>query len=341
MPKIITEYIDMICNIQMLPGKGSLPRGCTKHFYDAARKKQKDPLTYLAAKALMERVKPDDVVIIATGARCEPILPFGETDGPIGAVALARSLDKALNAKTVITVEESNAAPTIACARASGVYVRDIQDFDKVPGACIIDYYPLGVEAGKKKAVELIDAYKPAAIIFIEKHGPNAKGELHSVTGRNIDKENMGNAYFLAYEAEKRGILTIGTGDGGNEIGNGLIYDEVREISPYGIKCQCPCGDGIATVVKTDIFVAASISNWGAYGICAALALLKEDVDIMHDTATERRMVEACAHYGSVDGISMRPEPRVDGISLEGGQAIVTLLREAVTNGLKSVDRHV
>ncbi len=341
MPKIVTEYIDMICNIQMLPGKGSLPRGCTKQFYEAARKVQKEPLTLLAAEALIDRVKPDDAVIIATGARCEPILPYGETDGPVGAAALARALDIALGAKTIITIEESNAAPTIACTRASGVYLRDAEDFDKVPGACIIDYYPLGVEAGKKKAIELIETYNPAAIIFIEKHGPNAKGEIHSVTGRAIDKENMGNAYFLASEAEKRGILTIGTGDGGNEIGNGLIYDAVREITPYGKVCQCPCGDGIATVAKTDIFVAASISNWGAYGISAALALLKEDVDIIHDTDTERRMVEACAHYGSVDGISMKPEPRVDGISLQGGQAIVTLLREAVTNGLKSVDRHV
>ncbi|HHT71854.1 MAG TPA: DUF4392 domain-containing protein [Firmicutes bacterium] len=341
MPKIIGESIDYLCNFQMKAGKGSIKRGNTKLFYEAARRVQRDPLTYLAATALVDRVHEDDVVLIATGCRNLPVLPYGESDGPIGAAALARSLDISLGARTVITVEKDNVEATEAVVRASGAYLRQQEDFYRVPGAVVVDTYPLGEEAGKKYAVELIDKYKPAAIIFCEKHGPNAMGVLHTVTGYKINKEEMANAYFLATEAEKRGILTIGAGDGGNEIGNGIIYDAVRAIPGYGAECVCGCGGGLATVSKTDIFVAASISNWGLYGVTAMLAYLKGNINIIHDIETERRMLEACAYFGSVDGTTMRPVPRVDGTSLEAGQAFVTLLREIVSNGMKKVARHV
>ncbi|MDR1558847.1 MAG: DUF4392 domain-containing protein [Clostridiales bacterium] len=341
MPKIIGENIDTLCNFQMLPGSGDLTRGETQKFYKAARQAQKDPLTYLAATALAERVKPGDNVLIVTGARNELVLPYGETDGPIGGVALARACYFGLGANSIVTVEESNKEPTEATIRASGLYLREPDMLGKVQGICVLDFYPLGPEAGKQHARWLMDTYNPKAIMFIEKHGPNAKGHFHTVTGREIDMNGMANTQYLLEIAKEQDVVTIGMGDGGNEIGNGVIYDAVREISPWGKKCLCPCNDGIATVSATDIFVATSISNWGAYGICAMLAFLKKDVNIMHDEDTERRMVEACAYFGSVDGIAMIPLPKVDGISIKGGQAFVTLLRELVVNGLSNVARHV
>ena len=42
---------------------------------------------------------------------------------------------------------------------------------------------------------------------------------------------------------------------------------------------------------------------------------------------------------GSVDGMSMRPICRVDGVSMAGGQAFVTLLREIVSDGLGKCTR--
>ena len=96
MPKVIGENIDVLCNIEMRPSEGDLPRGTTRKYYEAARDVQKDPLSYLAATALIERVMPGDKVLIVTGVRYPPILPFGETDGPVGAVAMARALDLSL-----------------------------------------------------------------------------------------------------------------------------------------------------------------------------------------------------------------------------------------------------
>ena len=45
----------------------------------------------------------------------------------------------------------------------------------------------------------------------------------------------------------------------GNEIGFGLILDDVLKISPWGAKCQCPCGMGVATVTATDVLVVGAI----------------------------------------------------------------------------------
>jgi hypothetical protein len=61
-------------------------------------------------------------------------------------------------------------------------------------------------------------------------------------TAKNPDE--TGHAFHLAEAAKARSIVTIGVGDGGSEIGNGLIYDAARQIQPYGLKCQCDCEDG-------------------------------------------------------------------------------------------------
>lgn len=340
MPKVIGDYIDRLCNIEYRPGNFEM-RGNSMKYYEAARAIQKEPLSYLCAKAFIEHVKPGDKVLIVTGARAKYRLPYGETDGPLGAAALARALDRGLGAKCVVTVEESNKAPTMGCLMGAGCNMRELDEFEGTAGGCYLDLWPLGEKAGREHAKYLVDTFKPSVIVFCEKHGPNECGYCHSVFGARLPADEIANTWFLLDEAKEKGIITIGSGDGGNEIGNGVIYEAAREISPYGKKCQCGCGGGTATVCKTDIFFAAGISNWGLYSMAAMLAFMLKDVNIMHDADTERRMLEGCVAGGSVDGIFERPIPRVDGVSLEGGQAFVTLLREIVSDGLTISTRKV
>jgi hypothetical protein len=131
----------------------------------------------------------------------------------------------------------------------------------------------------------------------------------------------------------------VGVGDGGNEIGCGLIYEATRRIMPAGIRCQCPCGDGIATVVATDALVIGSTSNWAAYGISACLAFLLSDPTLLQDAVTERRVIEQCALAGATDGMSGMAVPWVDGTNLEVQQALVTMLGMIVSNGLRTINR--
>ena len=67
-------------------------------------------------------------------------------------------------------------------------------------------------------------------------------------------------ALFLRRRA---GTVTIGIGDGGNEIGMGRVRARVVRDVPNGAK--------IASVVRTDHLVVAGTSNWGAWGVVAHL----------------------------------------------------------------------
>ncbi|MBI4277618.1 MAG: DUF4392 domain-containing protein [Armatimonadetes bacterium] len=132
---------------------------------------------------------------------------------------------------------------------------------------------------------------------------------------------------------------TVGIGDGGNEYGCGLIYEDVRAITGHGARCQCPCGDGMANAVATDVLVIGAVSNWGAYGTCAMLARLLDNPDLVHDPETEYRMLDANVRAGAADGMSALPSMSVDGISVQVNQGLVRQLREMVAIGLTTVDR--
>ena len=69
------------------------------------------------------------------------------------------------------------------------------------------------------------------------------------------------------------------------------ITDAVRAIQPYGARCQCDCGEGMATVTPADVLVVAAVSNWGAYGIEASLAILLERPELLHTTMEARRVI--------------------------------------------------
>ena len=149
----------------------------------------------------------------------------------------------------------------------------------------------------------------------------------------------MANAHLLAERAKAEGVFTIGIADGGNEIGCGLILDAVRDVQPFGRVSKNPEDGGIATVTTTDVLVFAAVSNWGAYGVAAALAGLLGDLRVLHDTDTERRMLERCVDAGAMDGVEARLVPLVDGTSPAVQQSLLTMLREIVALSLRTIER--
>ena len=98
---IIGETIDRLLTLD-IAGRGVIGK-----LYEAARAVHKSPLCLLAAKSLAERVKPNDIVFIATGMIIYPFqhLGIGENDGPVGGAALARALRIALGAKTLFITD--------------------------------------------------------------------------------------------------------------------------------------------------------------------------------------------------------------------------------------------
>ena len=335
MPEIAGESIDRLCTVEMrLEGNH---RGITARLYDAVRRKQGAPLTLLAAQKLLEEISPGDYVIITTGSGRTPWRPKGETDGPPGTAALARTLKFGLGARPVYSIGEPYLDPLVACSESLGltpVREREQVEFDGFYPMALIRAFPLGNEGAETLAREILDELKPKAVISIESLSPNEHGIIHSATGVERESEYVAYTHYLTAEANERGILTIGIGDYGNEVGYGLVREEIRAIHPYGNKCLCPCRGSALASIATDVVVHGAISNWAAYGVCACLALLKEDLTLIHDAQAEERMIRACVEAGADGGHGFR-QPWVDNTSLDTQKAVVAMLRMIVENTLK------
>jgi hypothetical protein len=271
--------------------------------YEAARKKTAtgDPLTYQAAKGLADRVKPGDIVIFLTGWYL-PMYMIGENDGPPGSAGLARAINFGLGATPIVFSESGHLDIIKASFQGAGFRMMDdLKEARKILRRAYVAA-PLSPRMNEAQSLDIIgrclDELKPSAIIAVEKSSPNAAGRNHSLPGRDITPINA-KYHLMVEEARRRGILTIGCGDGGNEIGMGIVQEEVKKYLATGGKCYCGCGGGAAAMTQTDHLVVGFISNWAAYGIEAVLALLLQRHEVMHNGEIEGRVLELTANAGS------------------------------------------
>jgi len=334
MPEVIGTYVDRLITIEMKnPG---MPNGIIHKLYEAALEEAGGrPLTLQAAEGLIKHVGKGDSVFIITGAGYPPAMPKGESDGPPGAAVMGRVLYRGLEAVPIYITEEKHADPVIASSEAAGIQIKEYADAKERRLGGVSVTAPTDPAAIESWAKELFDTYQPKAILCSERLGPNEKGIIHGATGLAKESWNIVDLAPLVYEAEKRGVFSIGIGDHGNELGFGRIHSAVKEIMPHGKKCQCPCGAGMATVVKTDVLIPAFISNWGCYGIEAMLAFLLRKPDLPHTPEQERRIVMACLEAGGLEAMWCSKEFIVDGCRAECGMAAVDLLNEMVRLNLE------
>ena len=330
------ESIDKLVTLEMRVQ--GLPSGVMNRLNVAATEALGEIPVLAAAQALLADVEEGDTVAIVTGAGGPPWLPHGETDGPQGAVGLAHGLALAANAKPILVTEERSIAPLRAAARACGLNVVPFDQLQERDHAVTVVPYTEEAADAQSAAENFLETYEPTALLAVEKIGPNREEVIHSITGHDFteDHAKMGPLFDLATEA---GVLTIGIGDGGNEIGFGKIEDAVREIQPYGDTCQCPCQSGVATRIACDYVVVGGTSNWGAYGIEALLALLTETPEAMHGPDRETRMLEFSIMEGSNDGLYARPIMKVDGTTEETQRGMVSMLGNIVENRLLEFHR--
>jgi len=250
-----------------------------------------------AAAAAARALRRARRVLIVTGFCVEPGL--AETDGPPGAAALGRAL-RALGAR-VRWVTDRPVVPLLAAALSILDEAPDIVEYADAPHA----------------ARALLAAERPTHLVAIERPGRNRAGDYVNMRGQSVAALNLPlDELFIARGARSRAV-TVGVGDGGNEVGMGVIRPRLlRSRSPMA---------RVASVVKTDHLVVAGVSNWGAYGIVAALARLTGR-PLLHSPGQERRMIEACVAAGAVDGVTRRREPTVDGFPVLVHEAVVALL---------------
>lgn len=334
----IFDRIDHLVNLD-IPG-----RGVIHLLYQWARSKVEYSLIMLASQRLDETITNGDIVFIATGWPDRPeITPdIAETDGPPGAASLARAINRAYHAIPIVFIEDNLVQGMTTVVNAAGLKVLSPSQAVETPAyhapinSASVLSFPIEKDLAIQKAVDLIKKYKPKAVITVEKGGMNKKEVIH--TSRGVDSSKcMAKIDYLVQEAIKNSITTIGIGDGGNEIGMGCIQEEIRKNLTFGDKCKCPCQAGIAPSTKTDFLITAAISNWGAYGLAAGIALLKNDIDIFHNSEIERRVLQKAADAGFIDGINGYTEPGADGLSARVHESFVDVLRELIKKGINQL----
>lgn len=306
------ERIDRLMTVEARPMHEGLPSGLVVPMYTICRQYHAEPLSTLAAQRLASAIKEGDNVIIATGAGVPPKLPKGETDGPPGAIVLARAIALGLGAHVTVVAEENHFEAVKACVYLANAYSNVAIAAETIPAD-----KDLGVAAVKM----LVKKQQPAAIIFIELDGPNEHGLFHGVRGDRRPPETVANLYRLADIARKIGILTVGIGDGGNEVGFGSVRNALALIHPNQF---------VVTKIETDIIVSSAISNWGAYAVAAALAVILNRPELLHDSDLERELINSCIIAGALDGATAEQGTRVDGVDVTGHCAFVQLLRTVV-----------
>ena len=338
MPDYIGEHIDRLITTE-IKNRG-MPHGFLIELYEVARKEAGGrPLTTLAAEGLVRSVGKGDAVFLMTGAGYPPHLPKGESDGPPGAAALARALYRGFGAVPVYVCEANHVDPVIASSEAAHIMVKDFADArDLRLGAAIVTAPTSSAEVADW-AKAIYDEYQPKALISIERLGPNEHGIHNSATGWTIGEETgIVDLTPVVTEAEARGVFSIGTGDHGNEIGFGRIHDDVKRIMPQGAKSQSGTPGGMATVLGADVLIPAMSSNWGAYGVEAALAYLLRNPDLVHSPEMDRAIVTKCIEAGGLEAMYCSTNFLVDNCEGESSMAIVQLLGDMVRLNLRKPD---
>jgi hypothetical protein len=327
--KMIGDEVDRLITLDL----NIKLRGVIHYLYNHARELAKGSITLSAAEKLLNIVEVRNSVLIATGFSFFPNV-VGETDGPVGAAALARSLRLAFNAEPIIITEDWNIDMVSSTCRGFGLNIVSSSELDKIKNSTAVLGFPVDAGQADIRAKQLIRDFNPVGIISIEKPGLNIKGEYHTLRGLNIS-DSTAKVDRLFEFAKDEGILTIGIGDAGNELGMGNLNDTVLKHLPYASKCRCHCKSGIADTVVTDISIPSTVSNWGAYGVIAMLALLKNQQNILHTKQIEIRGIRECADSGGFDGETGVCEPSVDGIPDIYHANIVEFLGFLIRKGLE------
>lgn len=325
----ICESIDRLISTEF-DARPEGSRGKMRLLYDAARKQSPKPLVQAAAEALIAAARGRGPVLVSSGWVIDFWYPRGEICGMIGAGALARAIMRGLRTRVCFVGEEAVLPVFEAICGAAGIRVYPPDALQKLPQVVAAQSFPTDAGAARAAATKLLDGLKPSAIITIEKCSPNTKGVYH--TGRGTDmSDTTAKVGILIEEARRRGILTIGIGDLGNELGFGNIRQAVEEHIPFGADCGCGCGGGIASDVKTDHLIVASSSNRGGYGLEAVLATLLGNPSVMHDGDMDQQMIRAACQAGAVDSFTVGPTTTDGhGTDMHYSACLVELLRQLV-----------
>jgi hypothetical protein len=241
-----------------------------------------------------------------------------ETDGPLGALYLARAC-LALGMQVDFVCDDL-VRPAIELGRKRyGLSAARVQPFDTAsrspPGGWthLIAIERPGPTHTLESFLRQRRTAAPPMAAFETAAPPAERGKCRNMRGLPID-DHAAPLWTLFEAATHSGaVVTLGLIDGGNEIGAGSIPWEVIGERVAG-------GAQIACRVPTDFTLAAGISNWAAYALSLSLAVLGYKLDAAQTWTAKAQgalLAELVERAGLVDGISGQRVPRVDGLDAD------------------------
>jgi hypothetical protein len=244
-------------------------------------------------------------VAILTGFPCNMDFdPPTETDGPPGALAVARCLI-GLGLEVVLMTDDCNAE---AIRSAAG---------------SLVEVYSFPPSLGEQEARRLEELWQDVvAAIAIERPGPSAEGYYLTMRGLSMGK------YVAPLDRQLslagRTFFTVGIGDGGNEVGMGKVHSRIVASGNEGLAAS-------ACMLSTDFLIVCSVSNWGAYCLIAAICLVSSRPELMPSPPREEEVLRALVFNGGArDGITGKKELTVDGMPFSCTAEVLEDLRAIV-----------
>ena len=222
--------------------------------------------------------------------------PCAETDGPLGVALLIRGLTK-VGVRCRLATDDVCRKTCEAALRAA--------DAGDVPIQSVAANAPLH---------DLVADWRREGVthaLAVERCGRCADGTRRDMRGADISRYTADlDTLFSAGPWQ-----TIAVGDGGNEIGMGSIPRQV-------IATTVTNGHSIACVTPAQHLIATGVSNWGAYALIAALAILRPEwrdamLDCLQPSVQTAVLHAMVTHGPAVDGVLRKQAMSVDSIPLE------------------------
>ncbi len=252
-------------------------------------------LTFLsdAAKEILNR---KGTIFIITGFYIV-YANASETDGPVGAIAISRALKK-LGYKVV--------------------FITDKWSFNVMKGLLdsedeLVNFPVTNHSSSESFSKNLLLKYSPSVVLSIERASLVKDGTYRNWKGQDISDYNAKLDYLF-----DQSQYSIGIGDGGNEIGMGNLSEQIKKIK--GLP------DNPSSTNVNNLII-ASCSNWGGYGLVAALSILvKQNLLISADEA--KKLIIKSVDLGAVEGLTGKSDYAVDGRDLEDDSVCIVQLHD-------------
>ena len=170
------------------------------------------------------------------------------------------------------------------------------------PDAAVVEFPIAGPAESREFAQGLLDRLDPALLIAIERCSPSQDGVYRNM--RSVDISSYTARVDALFDLHEH---SVGIGDGGNEIGMGLLRETIPTLPRLP---QEPAWTACNQLIIT------SVSNWGGWGLTAALSKLTGK-NLLPTLEEESERIRKCVEMGVVDGFTGELKESVDGFPLD------------------------